>query len=823
MPNTPTIHVSTNITISTSNLFTATFTAPNTTDAVNGCLLYIVGVGTAGHNITVTLQESTVDTLATQTLSSTDIKANSWVYFRFGTPHTFTTTGAGAYRFKVVYSASGSHTGAADSGGANLAYLCTTNATGVPASTDYVFITSRNLGAAATITMDGTQSIGNGADTAAPTTTSGRSIGHAVGILYNGILSWDTAASATLTCKGNVVVYNGGELQMGTVASPYPTAYLARLLFDENGTTTNHGITQLPSGKITMQGVAKSSTSLWKTKFASGSGTAADPLITADAVDWSVGDEIAKGPATNNAANYNESEARFIITKNSATSYVVSASKGGAESAFTNINTDCWLVNLERNVLVDTTDTTKATYVCIQETADASNIQIKWARFETIGSTNAGNRSGFTFGGGDSFGNVDYTVFYRALYMAFNVNGSTATQAHTGLVSYGMNAGTAIYAFTWQNSPANKTLTDCFCINSARGGFLINASNSTFTRCYTLGCNTANSTVGAFGVSNVFNTTLTDCEMHCTRTRGMYLFACGKITFNNFLAGTKGDNDIDIDVNPGNFSELAFISSNFGSPTFINGYSGSLNGSTIGFQALNDTADNNMTYYKYGILRSTGAALADTTVRTAGSLGVRMAPENATNGLAWEFNISAPASSYVSFIGWFQKNAAFGTDVARVELWLPGSTAADATTTLTNVTDAWQAVSVGATYSGTTNGLATIKVYGLTTTASAYLYADDFYNADTSTAMKLAALDVWDRGLPSPLIVAQGVTGGLVWSELTSGMTAAGTIGKYVVDLTPSAIADQVWDEQGSGHITTGSTGKKLNDALTTAKFNALK
>lgn len=781
VPNTPTIHASTNITISTSNLFTATFTAPNLVDAVNGCLLYIVGPGTAGHNCTVTLQDNTVDTTATQTLSFTNIKANSWVYFRFGTPYTFASLAAGRYRFKVVSSGSGSHTGAADSGAANLAYLCTTNATGVPAATDNVFVTSQNLGAAITLTVDGSQSIGSGSDTATPTTTSGRSIGHAVGILYNGVLKWDTAASATLTSKGNVVVYNGGELQMGTVATPYPAAQLARLLFDQNGTTTNFGITQLPSGKITMQGAAKSSTSLWKTKYASGAGTAASPLITSDSVDWSVGDEIQKAPGTNNAANYSEGETRYIITKNSATSYVVSATKGGAESAFTNINTDCWLLNVERNVLVDTTDTTKAHYVVIQETADASLIQIKWARFETLGSTSAGNKSGFTFGNGDSFGNVDYTVFYRPIYIGFNINGSAAVQAHTGLIACQQNSASASYAFTLQNNIANKTFTDCFAINNNRGGWSCGASGCTFTRCYAIGINSAAGSVGGFTLAT-YNSNFVDCEMHCSRTRGIFLANCAKTTFNNFLAGTKGDNDIDIDVSAGNYSDVIFINSNFGSPSFVNGYSGLVDGSRIGFQTLNDVADNHHTYFKYGILRSTGAALADTTVRTAGSLGARLAPENAATGLMWEFNILAPASSFVSFIGWFQKNAAFGTDVARVELWLPGSTSADATATLSNVTGSWQAVSVGATYSGTTNGLATIKVYGLTTTANAYLYADDFYNADTSTAMKIAALDVWDEGLPSSLIVAQSVTGGLVWSELTAGMTVAGTAGKKLVD-----------------------------------------
>jgi hypothetical protein len=54
---------------------------------------------------------------------------------------------------------------------------------------------------------------------------------------------------------------------------------------------------------------------LWKTKYASGTGIAADPLIVADGVNWDVGDEILVTATSNNATNYNETDARFIITK----------------------------------------------------------------------------------------------------------------------------------------------------------------------------------------------------------------------------------------------------------------------------------------------------------------------------------------------------------------------------------------------------------------------------------------------------------------------------------------------------------------------------
>jgi hypothetical protein len=182
-------------------------------------------------------------------------------------------------------------------------------------------------------------------------------------------------------------------------------------------------------------------------------------------------------------------------------------------------------------------------------------------------------------------------------------------------------------------------------------------------------------------------------------------------------------------------------------------------------------------------MQATGALLTDTTVRTPGSLGVRLAPEDATNGCKWEFNIYCKASSIINFFGYFQKNAAFATDVARVELWLPGSTSADDTFTLADNAD-WQACSLSASYTGTIDTLATIKVIGLTAIASAYLYCDDFYNAgDTVTnSDKVTGLDTWVSGKPVSIIAPQQVSAADIWTFDTDNLTTANTTGKKLVD-----------------------------------------
>ena len=97
--NSPTVSGTTNVSLSTTPLQSQTFTAPNTTNSVQGVMTYLVAKGTA-TTITATLVESGVDTAHTVTVNLSDLQANSWVYLKPVSGYTFTTTAAGAYRWK---------------------------------------------------------------------------------------------------------------------------------------------------------------------------------------------------------------------------------------------------------------------------------------------------------------------------------------------------------------------------------------------------------------------------------------------------------------------------------------------------------------------------------------------------------------------------------------------------------------------------------------------------------------------------------------------------------------------------------------------------
>jgi hypothetical protein len=247
--NTPTLHATTNITISTSNLYTAAFTAPGLANTCTGCAVNVVAKGTGGA-ITVILQEyngaAWADVVggSTSIINTTDLQIANWIYFDFATPYTFATVTASYYRFRIVNAgAAGTTTFATDSGGANCAYMATDDRHSVPTTSDDVFILGSNATTSITVTGDGTQSLGSGTSTTGFTgnpLTNARSFTHALHICYNGFFAADTAASATFTVKGNTMVMNGGSFTVGTSVTAYPAARVFTYHTDENGTTVKY-------------------------------------------------------------------------------------------------------------------------------------------------------------------------------------------------------------------------------------------------------------------------------------------------------------------------------------------------------------------------------------------------------------------------------------------------------------------------------------------------------------------------------------------------------------------------------------------------------
>ena len=196
------------------------------------------------------------------------------------------------------------------------------------------------------------------------------------------ILKWDTAADSSLVMTSDLIISDGGEVQMGTIAVPQPFGKVATLQV-RNLTTTPPSVIQLGTGKLIMQGTLPTYT---RTLFVSGLGTAASPMITADPVDWVVNDRVVVLATSNNANNFLETEERYIKTKNSTTSYVLSSTAGGVETAlvYTHLTT-ARIYNVQRNVIIQ--GGVINNILCILPTAQAAAgyTELKAATLKNLG------------------------------------------------------------------------------------------------------------------------------------------------------------------------------------------------------------------------------------------------------------------------------------------------------------------------------------------------------------------------------------------------------------------------------------------------------
>jgi hypothetical protein len=303
---------------------------------------------------------------------------------------------------------------------------------------------------------------------------------------------------------------------------------------------------------------------------------------------------------------------------------------------------------------------------------------------------------------------------------------------------------------------------------------------NTLSTCTFINCSFFGNTNGGFvissGLTNCdFNTCTFAADIASSQTHGIKLNGSNaKLRFNTCTFGGSSPyaNNSTADIGAGGFNDEVFDNCTFNSNTLIATYIAMPSGSIVAFNKYNTITNKHYWYTPYGIAQSTGAGLTDTNVRTAGSLGLRIAPEDSTTGFSWSFKILAKASTYVGVAGFIQKNAAFGTSVCTAELFLPGSTTADATQTMPNDTN-WNVFNLAANYTGSVDLYATVTITAKTATAGAYIYVDDIYNGTN----KITALDVWDQGQPSPIMFEQLGDAAAVWAVLQSTQTTPGTMG----------------------------------------------
>jgi hypothetical protein len=609
------------------------------------------------------------------------------------------------------------------------------------------------------------------------------------------VLKWDTTQTSQLTIKGMYQLVSG-RLEMGSKATPYPSAYIAKMIFNQNGTTGNYGIfTNGSKGEnIVLNGTAPTA---YAVDYVSGSGTTASPMITSGDLG-AVGDEIAIAAT----GNYAHTEYKFIKTKNSATSYVLADTAGGAESGLAQTHsTNAKVCNLQRNVIVTTTNTAQAWYFYLQASGTNHDYYFKNSRFEYLGNSGVGKFGisvGYSTGQANAqltmfSGNVGYGALYSTLYWYGIPTPSGATYDDNIFTKTTASSGTFGASFL---SVANKTCNRWYFLDMRGSSISTNTLNAaTLNDFYIAGCNTAavgnqsGMQLGGSLTSVTFNRT----KIIASRTASISMVtqSHAKVVFNDSDLGLGLSNGIDIQfVSNSYFADILFNNCSFGSATLISNYLTQLDGTEIKMQKYNKTANEHRWYNNYGSGRSSGAGLTETTVRTANSLALAILPENNTTGFSWSTNIVAVPSTNVFINGYLQRNSTFSSGTVKVELFLPNSTVADATYTFPTTTATWLPFNISAYYSGTETLFATVKFTAVTATAGAEVFIDDLYDAGTSN--KLAGLDVWNEGKPTPVIAQTDISAvpSLVWAFPDSSTTVS-TMGRRQVDTGNNAEVTQ--------------------------------
>ncbi len=790
--NTPTAHATTNISISTSNLYTEVFTAPSTTGTCTACIVWSIGnIITTYPVYTCQLQEyngavwSDVGVTATIAMSgvsvySTSINTNIPIIFRFATPYTFTTTTSGYYRFRLVSNwVTTFNVLRSDTSGTKIAYMAVDNRTGALGATDNCWILGGTGTTVYTVTQDSNVSIGSGDNTIISTRNWNMGL-----VIGNGGKYTTNNTNLSLTLNGSL--WNGGEFDINYTGTTNTWSLIFTPAVDGD-----YSLYSNYTATIRLDGQSKV---YWKTSLVSGSGTTANPLIVSDPVNWNIGDEIMVTP-TNNvaAASTIETEYRYIIGKTGTTTYTLSTTSGGTESGFTYTHsTSAEVLNLTRNVTIKTNSTTKGFYYTIYGgylATNLSNIYVgyasyQWNRFENVGTITA-NRAGVVYlSVGSSPDKWDYNVYYNIINLGAYTNTMTnRARTYTGnIFTKGAYIGVTL------NTKPNHILNDFYAVNLGNMGFQFsNCVGTTFNRFKSI--NTGQS---SFGYAGFYFASMTNCICNdfvgYLSNNTIYVSAVVNCTINDFksnliayVTNVYACDTRNLVVAP----TMVFYNPEFRhygtSRLFYLGTATSLLGTTyldgtqIGLHNISGITSKHETYTLNGTFYSTlFSGSTDTNQRTANSNSLKMLPVS-DDGMVWEYQIPVKIGQAAQTFGFIKKDVAMTGSTVITELWLPGSTVADTTYTIPN-NNSWNVYSLVTNYTGLDNTYATIRITAYGT--SGQIYIDDISNGTNI----LTSLDLWDRAMPSKVMYPELGNPDEVWAVQTSTLTTAGTVGKIQVD-----------------------------------------
>lgn len=806
--------------------YTAAFTAPNTTNTCQGIVVSMYSLPTSSlSSVTAQLQEYNGSTWndcagASMTLNESDIDAFRYytasttvalfLYFKFGTPYTYTTTSAGYYRVKLSRAV----------GSSSLAVYASTvtgevwgvivdDRTGAPASSDTCYVVGVT-GTKTTVTLDGACACGptvtaDGTDYSTITPSNSANWGLCIG--YQGQVIPDSTQNTTLTMNGSApIVVAGGQLNFGTASAPYTASYTAQIVYNPK-TAYSCGIRvygyNASLEHFSMVGQSKT----YKTTYTSGAGTTASPLVVADATGWAVGDLIGvSGDA------YNKHEFKYIKTL-AGTSITTADSVGGAESGFSNTHYAAdWVLNLSRNVKMVSSGANKFWFGFLNNVSTTAGI-MKYAEFSDIGG-NASSRFTFFIANTARHAiNIEGCAIYDIRNttnltqpLIYGYDTSNASNTYKNNVHFVAVLATVPYVSTMarlslkNNSATN--VTNNYFVGGRYNGCELYGYGATYDNFHVRNTSAGHSSSATYAgiiANSGANVTLQNCTVNASRSHALTINANNNnLLVKNCSFGTAYANSALGDVSLylfGSYSTAVFDSCDFSSAggwyfyaAESNGYMYNSAGSQYAFQNYDNSSGDHRVYKPEGDIQRTAAGLTDTTVRTTGGSCLRFTPIDTTNRLEWSQDVPVgDVTAQTMTVGvWCKINSATyyaGTNqMPRLTVDYDNGTTAYAEAA--ESTD-WQFLSIPVTAT-TSYPKWELTVSALTdaTSTDAYVYFTDFsvlYPAGYQ--LKLGELAYFADGEPLKPTIATNLSPADVWAVSTSGLTGDGTIGRFVTKL----------------------------------------
>lgn len=519
-------------TVTTSYVGSSTFTPGAIT--ISGIMLKLsarngttgtmsVHLALAGVEVTGTLVTINVLDLPASTVQA-DL-AGGWIYFKFAS--NVLLVAATVYTVEVKTSSATQVILLRDSTGGNWSRALVTSTTQAPAAGDDLIITRAWTAAGTSTTATITQNSTSTATDYGSNTTS--LVTPAIAICDGGTLISGVASSTAYQLKvsGNIIVYAGGTLSLGTSGTRLPSTSSSMIIFDCVA-NVDFGLTVRVLGTCNLYG---DNSRLVSTLMTADKAAAATVITLAATTGWAVSDVLAFASTSRTAS---ESESKIILTVDSATQVTLTAGLSNAHSGTS--PTQAEVLNLTRNVLIQGTSDSLQAFVDIKATAV---VNWSYAEIFRMGSATA-NKRGIDVATTTGTFNIDKCSLHSFVVtgsIGVNISSTsgttTSTLAVTSCVHYNisnshfLNTGGSSGTWTIANSLFVRNLESVTIINLADLG-------GTFDGIVVSGCA---STGGAVTINEVPATgvivSCTSMTSHSNAGHALALFSVRDSTFQN--------------------------------------------------------------------------------------------------------------------------------------------------------------------------------------------------------------------------------------------------------------------------------------------------